>query len=336
MIEVHDRPLITFALFAYNQEKFIREAVEGAFAQTYSPLEIILSDDCSSDGTFEIMTCLVQEYSGPHTVHLNRNDRNLGIINHLNHVLPRAQGDLFIMAAGDDTSFSHRTAVLVDTWLAYRRQPDGLCSGFVSAEHDIERIVEPPTTFSALEHCRRGTSRVPGATAAWTRNLWETWGTLPKDSLAEDRVLSLRALLSGGVVAVAEPLVRSRRNYLINDQLSVWERMWWKFERERVYLTIYERDVKYGVYDKHIRGKLLKIIKKRKFFVSLESKLLKGNIFHRFLSLVLFAIIKDISEKKSFRQRTRTVFNTGKHLLQPRFVANQFNVRNHNYIKKVY
>lgn len=40
-------PLVTFALFAYNQEKFIREAVEGAFAQTYESLEIILSDDCS-------------------------------------------------------------------------------------------------------------------------------------------------------------------------------------------------------------------------------------------------------------------------------------------------
>ena len=36
-----DRPLVTFALFAYNQEDYIREAVEGAFAQTYEPLEII-------------------------------------------------------------------------------------------------------------------------------------------------------------------------------------------------------------------------------------------------------------------------------------------------------
>ena len=52
---VTDRPLVTFALFAYNQEEFIREAVEGAFAQTYEPLEIILSDDCSSDRTYEII-----------------------------------------------------------------------------------------------------------------------------------------------------------------------------------------------------------------------------------------------------------------------------------------
>ena len=30
-----DRPLVTFALFAYNQEKYIREAVDSAFAQSY-------------------------------------------------------------------------------------------------------------------------------------------------------------------------------------------------------------------------------------------------------------------------------------------------------------
>ncbi len=46
------RPLVTFALFAYNQEQYIREAVEGAFSQTYEPLEIILSDDCSSATRF--------------------------------------------------------------------------------------------------------------------------------------------------------------------------------------------------------------------------------------------------------------------------------------------
>ena len=36
---------VAFALFAYNQEQYVREAIEGAFSQTYQPLEIILSDE---------------------------------------------------------------------------------------------------------------------------------------------------------------------------------------------------------------------------------------------------------------------------------------------------
>jgi len=51
---------VTFALFAYNQEKYIREEVEGAFSQTYQPLEIIWSDDCSSDRTFAPAAELLQ------------------------------------------------------------------------------------------------------------------------------------------------------------------------------------------------------------------------------------------------------------------------------------
>ena len=56
------KPLLTFALAALNQERFIREAVEAAFAQTYSPLEIILSDDCSDDRTFDIIREMAAAY----------------------------------------------------------------------------------------------------------------------------------------------------------------------------------------------------------------------------------------------------------------------------------
>ena len=56
-----EKPLVTFALFAYNQERFITEAVEAAFAQTYQPLEIIISDDGSSDKTYDtsFLSCSV-------------------------------------------------------------------------------------------------------------------------------------------------------------------------------------------------------------------------------------------------------------------------------------
>lgn len=49
-------PLVTFAVIVYNQECFIEEAIEGVFTQIYyHPLEIILSDDCSNDHTYQII-----------------------------------------------------------------------------------------------------------------------------------------------------------------------------------------------------------------------------------------------------------------------------------------
>lgn len=108
-----DRPLVTFALFAYNQEAYIREAVNGAFSQTYEPLEIILSDDCSSDRTFEIMQEMAAEYEGPHKVKVRRNEVNLGIASHVNTVISVSHGEFLVGAAGDDLSLPERTSVTV-------------------------------------------------------------------------------------------------------------------------------------------------------------------------------------------------------------------------------
>lgn len=43
-----DQTLLTLFVMAYNQDRFVREAVESALAQTSSNLEIILSDDAST------------------------------------------------------------------------------------------------------------------------------------------------------------------------------------------------------------------------------------------------------------------------------------------------
>ena len=111
-----DRPLVTFALFAYNQEAFICEAIEGAFAQTYEPLEIILSDDCSSDRTYEIMQEMAVAYNGPHVVRVRRSDANRGLINHVCDVTEILNGKFVLLAAGDDISKPNRTTRLLTIW----------------------------------------------------------------------------------------------------------------------------------------------------------------------------------------------------------------------------
>ena len=78
-----DRPLVTFALFTFNQQRFVREAIAGAFAQNYSPLEIIISDDCSTDRTFEIAQETAASYSGPHCVTVRRTSKNRGTFAHV-------------------------------------------------------------------------------------------------------------------------------------------------------------------------------------------------------------------------------------------------------------
>ena len=78
------RPLATLIMLTFRQQDFVRAAVESALAQTYEPLEIIISDDCSDDETFSIIESVVAEHRGPHQVSCYRNQVNLGLIEHVN------------------------------------------------------------------------------------------------------------------------------------------------------------------------------------------------------------------------------------------------------------
>src|SRR5260370_29744892 len=107
---------VTLFLYAFNQEAYIEEACRAALAQTYSPLEIMFSDDCSSDKTFTIMSEIASHYSGPHTVLLNRNETNLGLIGHVNKSFELSSGELIVAAAGDDISLPDRVSEIVDAY----------------------------------------------------------------------------------------------------------------------------------------------------------------------------------------------------------------------------
>lgn len=233
---VSDQPLVTFALFAYNQEKYIRDAVEGALAQTYSPLEIILSDDCSSDATFEVMSRAAAEYEGLHRIVLNRNPQNLNIGDHVNAVAQLANGELIVLAAGDDISLPARTARLVQRWRERGCPPAVLCSDF-DAMDALSRPVDLPN-----EHIHRGSYsksamacgdvRVLGATTAVSRSVFSAFSPLAHSVRHEDRVLPFRALLLGGMVElVDEKLVRYRveggisRNKVLSGRQYLFEHL---------------------------------------------------------------------------------------------------------------
>lgn len=214
MIE-SNRPLVTFALFAFNQENYVADAIEAAFAQTYSPLEIILSDDCSSDRTFELMQSAAAEYKGPHRIVLNRNPKNLNIGGHVNSVAKLASGDLIVLAAGDDISLPARTEKLLNRWLEIGSLPAVLYSDFepINAESKLVEL-QSESIYRGAHHkhaIAAGDIRVLGATTAVSRKVFSDLPPLDYSVRHEDRVLPFRAMLLGGAVSlVDEKLVRYR------------------------------------------------------------------------------------------------------------------------------
>lgn len=205
---VSDQPLVSFVLIAYNQEKFIREAINGALSQTYEPMELVLSDDCSSDRTFEIMKEMAAAYTGPHRIVLNRNAKNLGIGTHFQQAVALSGGRWIVAAAGDDISIPERVAKCMEIVMTHGELGciSGRFHGFSGQFKDekkraqIQDVVKVirGTDTSWLGYSRRGKiPGMPGCSAMWNRKLFELFSSIPLGVVAEDVVLRCRALISG-------------------------------------------------------------------------------------------------------------------------------------------
>lgn len=89
-----DHPLISVIIPVYNGERYLAEAIESSRAQSYSPLEIIVIDDGSTDASAGI----AHRYQGIRYFYQS----NAGLSSALNKGLENARGDYFAFLDADD------------------------------------------------------------------------------------------------------------------------------------------------------------------------------------------------------------------------------------------
>ena len=208
-------PRASLLLLAYNQERFVEEAARSCLAQESEPLEIVFSDDASSDRTHEILATVAAAYRGPHRVVVRRNETNLGITGHYNRLVEASCGELLITAAGDDTSHPERAARLLAAWDATGGRADLVSSHLVDidadgVEHGVLKV-DDLAAVGGVDGWLRHRPFIVGAGHAFTRRMMQTFGPLDPQVHHEDQIMVFRALASGGAVTVDAPLVRYRR-----------------------------------------------------------------------------------------------------------------------------
>lgn len=91
---------ISVIVTSYNQKEYLVQTLDSVLAQTVMPFEIIVCDDCSTDGSRE----LIREYAGcyPGLVKPIFQPRNLGVTRNRNTGLKAATGDFITTLDGDD------------------------------------------------------------------------------------------------------------------------------------------------------------------------------------------------------------------------------------------
>jgi glycosyltransferase involved in cell wall biosynthesis len=222
-LSVSTEPLVTIILLSYNQEDFVCEALDSVLAQEYQNLEIIVSDDCSTDNSFALLEDRISRYSGFHEIHLRQNPVNMGITGHITAAASLAKGDLIIIAAGDDISRPNRAAVLVGAWLSAGARTTVIYSSYSGitptgdpVPQGIGKIYSGPHLMSDMTD---GLVQVHGATSAFTKDLIVDFPPMLPSARFEDRILPFRALLKGGSILFVDlPLVDYRLQVGVSQQ----------------------------------------------------------------------------------------------------------------------
>jgi hypothetical protein len=94
-----DLRMVTIGIPTFNRVALLGRTIASALAQDHEPLEVVVVDNCSSDGTAELVAKLAA--ANP-TVRLVQQPRNLGSIVNFETALLEARGDFFMWLADDD------------------------------------------------------------------------------------------------------------------------------------------------------------------------------------------------------------------------------------------
>ncbi|EPE6124846.1 glycosyltransferase family 2 protein [Vibrio parahaemolyticus] len=98
-------PLISVVIPVFNVSEYVVDSVESVLAQTYPNLEIIIVDDASTDGTYEV---LINKFSSIKNIRIFKNDVNSKISYSLNYGIKLARGEYIARIDGDDIAMPDR------------------------------------------------------------------------------------------------------------------------------------------------------------------------------------------------------------------------------------
>lgn len=134
-------PLVSICITCYNHEKYVRQALESAVNQTYPNLEILITDDGSTDRTRDIILEIMNEHPERRIrTFLSETNTTFGIVEKMNLAF---DGKYMAGFSGDD--FWGTTAV--ETYVAFMEEHEEYVASFAVPEVVLEAEREIPDFF---------------------------------------------------------------------------------------------------------------------------------------------------------------------------------------------
>ncbi len=224
-------PLVSIGMPVYNGAHTVRRALDSLLAQDCGDFELVISDNASTDGSWDVL----QEYAARDPrIKLSRNNQNRGAAYNFNRVFELAQGEYFMWAACDDWWETGFISVCLQRLVA-----DPAAVGCYAGDYPIpgDRVAQMASAAPW--------ERVQGVARGWAGSSVMIYGVFRRDALgqalpvlnleAPDGVILLRLAACGPLIYLSQPMhhyIVSRRNAItrlrsMGRKANFWNLLKW-------------------------------------------------------------------------------------------------------------
>lgn len=274
-------PLISIAMATYNGEKYLKKQLDSIYAQTYKKIEVIVTDDCSTDKTVEIL----EQYSKMHGLKYFINEENLGFVKNFEKAITLCRGEYIALSDQDDIWETDKIHTLYD-----HIKDNLLIHSDASLIDESGEITASSYTQDSHKVLRKNiieyffNNDVTGCTMMFSKKLLSTVLPMPENTISHDWWIAIQAKQQGETIYVPKALVQYRQHE--NNQIgatdalgisshtarvashqkkllflqTLRQSMEWNKEEKKVlddliyyYQTYFDENIRIGAFYRHIR-----------------------------------------------------------------------------------
>lgn len=140
-------------VITYNQEHLLPTALNSVFNQSVLPYEVIIGDDCSTDGTWDVIQKYYKKY--PEIIKPIRHQHNMGIFQNANYLRKKPTGDVVSFLSGDDWyedgMFEAFNDMIIDNHIDIKNDNFILVSNCVYFYPNGKRVIYDNTPFKGKD-----------------------------------------------------------------------------------------------------------------------------------------------------------------------------------------
>jgi glycosyltransferase involved in cell wall biosynthesis len=192
-------PLVSIIIPTYNQKpEFLRECIKSAITQTYENIEVIISDNYSTNGVEKIFS----EFSDGR-IRVIKPEKHLGLIDNFNFAASAAKGEYITFLSSDDLIYPECIAKVTSPMINNKGISLSYCENAIIDEFGkTKSLVRKGKLSSAVYSNKEAAARMYNSSEYWViggimRNDHFKQTGFPKEIIAGDWILGFKLLKYG-------------------------------------------------------------------------------------------------------------------------------------------